>query len=135
MSRVVDHLYIGGILEATDKKWLRKHNITLIVNAAKEVPNFFPSTTRYLNLHLYDIPEQSLKHVLDKSYSAIKDEIDRGGNVLVHCFAGISRSSSIVVHYLMRKYHIDYTQAIKYLKSRHPRANPNRGFAYQLSDM
>ena len=133
MSQVANNLYIGGIIEATDKKWLQNRNITHIVNATKEIPNFFPSSIRYLNLYLIDMPEQNLTHVLEKSYRFIKDAVDKGGNVLVHCFAGISRSSSIVVYYLMNEYNWSYRTAMTHLKRMHPRANPNAGFVFQLN--
>jgi atypical dual specificity phosphatase/dual specificity phosphatase 12 len=51
---------------------------------------------------------------------------------LVHCYAGISRSASIIISYLMKKYNWSYEKAYNYVKNKRPIINPNRGFKKQL---
>ena len=46
--------------------------------------------------------------------------------------AGISRSSTIVLSYLMRKYQKTYSLALGMLRKNHPQAFPNYGFISQL---
>jgi predicted protein tyrosine phosphatase len=55
------------------------------------------------------------------------------GPCLVHCAAGISRSSSIVAGYLMAAHHLTADAALAYLIERHPRANPRANFRRQLA--
>ncbi|GBG81190.1 hypothetical protein CBR_g31863 [Chara braunii] len=52
--------------------------------------------------------------------------------VLVHCFAGVSRSASVVVAYLMKKEKLSFKEAFLSLKKVHPHACPNQGFREQL---
>jgi protein-tyrosine phosphatase len=53
--------------------------------------------------------------------------------VLVHCHAGVSRSSTIVISYLMRKYiNFSLNDALKFVKSKRPIIKPNKGFMKQL---
>ena len=52
--------------------------------------------------------------------------------VLVHCFAGVSRSSSVVIAYLMRFRKMTFQQASDYLTDKHPRAQPNPKFLRDL---
>lgn len=52
------------------------------------------------------------------------------GNVLVHCFAGISRSSSGIIAYLMNKYGQTFTEALAYCKAKRPIVDPNPGFVH-----
>lgn len=52
--------------------------------------------------------------------------------VLVHCFAGVSRSSSVVIAYLMRFKHMTFQQASDYLTNKHSRAQPNPKFLRDL---
>ena len=53
-------------------------------------------------------------------------------SVLVHCFAGRSRSSTFVLAYLISEFQLGYTQALHYLQKYHPIAMPNFFFSKQL---
>lgn len=52
------------------------------------------------------------------------DFIDKGGDVIVHCHAGISRSTAMVLGYFMYK-GIDYKSAVEKLLEIRPNAKPN----------
>ena len=52
--------------------------------------------------------------------------------VLVHCSAGISRSSAVVVSYLMRKLSLSLSDSLSRVRDKHPAAAPNAGFIAQL---
>ena len=52
--------------------------------------------------------------------------------VLVHCSAGISRSVTIVIAYLVREKNMDVDEALDFIQTKRPRANPNNGFMSQL---
>lgn len=54
------------------------------------------------------------------------------GSVLVHCFAGISRSSAIILAYLMKYKKMSYDKAWKYLLQHHPSSAPNPKFVRDL---
>lgn len=53
--------------------------------------------------------------------------------VFVHCVQGISRSTSVVVAYLMRANRaLDFTAALRMVQAVRPRANPNASFVSQV---
>ena len=54
-----------------------------------------------------------------------------GGRVLVHCVQGISRSSTIVISYLMLTQNLNYEDALKFVESRRKIVSPNLGFSIQ----
>lgn len=58
-----------------------------------------------------------------------------GENVLVHCAAGISRSSTIVVAYMMAKYGIEFDEAVQRVRSKRGCICPNTGFESQLKSI
>uniref|UniRef100_A0A0D9XNU1 protein-tyrosine-phosphatase n=1 Tax=Leersia perrieri TaxID=77586 RepID=A0A0D9XNU1_9ORYZ len=63
------------------------------------------------------------------------DFIDEGrkvGNVLVHCFAGVSRSATIITAYLMRTEQKSLEEALVSLKEVNESVCPNDGFLEQL---
>jgi predicted patatin/cPLA2 family phospholipase len=64
----------------------------------------------------------------------IKECLQMGGRVLVHCFAGVSRSASVVIAYLMREHGQTFVDALNYTRRRRPIVFPNFGFQRQLLD-
>lgn len=54
------------------------------------------------------------------------------GGVLVHCHAGVSRSSSCVIAYLMQEHGMSFKEAFAYASKRRPIIFPNMGFQKQL---
>lgn len=57
----------------------------------------------HITLQAYDHPNFKIDTLFDEAISFIHNNL-KTTNVLVHCFAGVSRSSSVVIAYLM-KYH------------------------------
>jgi protein-tyrosine phosphatase len=58
--------------------------------------------------------------------------LQRGEGVLVHCAFGVSRSSTLVIAFLMRKLKIGYLEAFSYVRRKRPVVRPNPGFQEQL---
>lgn len=56
------------------------------------------------------------------------------GSVLVHCMAGISRSATIVIAYLMSENQMSFSDAYAYVKKRRSIVRPNSGFLRQLRE-
>lgn len=48
------------------------------------------------------MPSASLSPYFDKVADKIQQVTSRGGKVLVHCMAGVSRSSTLCIAYLMK---------------------------------
>ncbi|KAJ0797969.1 putative phosphoric monoester hydrolase [Helianthus annuus] len=94
----------------------------------------------------YRVPERTAFHVTI-IYSYIADvniaqyfddcfgfinEAKRTGSVLVHCFAGRSRSATVVVAYLMKTHGMSSSKALNLVKSKRSVVAPNAGFILQL---
>lgn len=60
------------------------------------------------------------------------DEALNKGNCLVHCFAGVSRSATTVIIYLMKTRNITYHEAHAFVKKRRRIIYPNAGFVRQM---
>jgi protein-tyrosine phosphatase len=57
---------------------------------------------------------------------------DKTKNILIHCYAGRSRSVTCIIYYLMKKYNYNYDQILNYIKNIKPDVGPNLGFEEEL---
>lgn len=104
--------------------WQRNNNLI-------QVQQYYHSEDNYQQLaeamKLYDN-----KPMIEIGYHFLDKVISQNENVLVHCFAGVSRSASLVIYYFMRKYGWTFDQAFQYVKLKRSIINPNEGFQKQL---
>lgn len=130
---VVPGLYIGSVGAATNRKALEENNISHVICAAAGIaPVFSSAGIQYLLLELEDYPSADITRYLDVSSQYINNALKYHGNVLVHCFAGRSRSAAIVAAYLIRYHQMTFEEAIQAIKSKKRNIRPNKGFCYQL---
>jgi dual specificity MAP kinase phosphatase len=99
MIRVIEGLYLGNREDARDLGRMETNGITHVVNCADELPNYHDGSLTYLALQLGD-PDPSFRDHIDRTCAFIDEARKEGRGVLVHCFAGISRSPSMVLAYL-----------------------------------
>ena len=53
---------------------------------------------------------------------------------MVHCHAGVSRSATCVIAYLMQERDMDFDQAFGFASKKRPVIFPNMGFQKQLRE-
>lgn len=137
MSIVTPRIYLGDANNANDANFLKSRRVSLIVNCAKEIPNYFESANspQYINLELNDVPTQPIEKALKYASDAILDAISKKRTVFVHCAAGISRSSSIVIYTIMKLYQWSFEKSYRFVKNMRPQIRPNPGFVDQLIKM
>lgn len=66
------------------------------------------------------------------TFSTLDSVETSGGKILIHCQAGISRSATICLAYLMSKRQYTLEQAYEYVKARRSVISPNFHFMGQL---
>ncbi|CAE8723988.1 unnamed protein product [Polarella glacialis] len=132
---MLPHLFLGSKLAAEDRDVLRRHGITHILNTASEIPNYFEGTSEapiYLHLSLQDSKEDNIRNEFQRCIEFIDAASDRG-KVLVHCQAGISRSSTIVMAYLMARNRMTLRESFLFVKERRENIGPNEHFMRALA--
>lgn len=127
-----DLLFIGGARIAAEEAMLGDLNVKLIVNATNLVMDHFPTRFRYFRVPVLDEEDEDMLSWLPECTNFIHQYIMKGQAVLVHCQAGVSRSSTVVCAYLIRHVGFSYEEAWNYLKQCRPCAFPNIGFQRQL---
>jgi len=68
----------------------------------------------------------------EKAHSFIDDAVKNEKCVLVHCQAGVSRSASIVISYIMKRNKISFEEARNIVRQARPLIRPNFMFTEQL---
>jgi|UniRef100_A0AC35EUL4 atypical dual specificity phosphatase len=133
ISEINGHLYLSGAGVLRPDK-LRDKKITCIINATTEEPMANLSGIDCLRIRIEDNPFANLSNYFDMVADKIKAIKDQGGKTLVHCVAGVSRSASLVIVYLVKHEKMTLRQAYHYVKSARPIIRPNIGFWKQMVD-
>lgn len=132
-TRIIDNLYLGSAFNAADYEWLKSNKIDLIVNVTPGISNYYPDDFEYRNISVVDLSHASLAPYFEQFYQLVINNPDR--KILVHCFAGKSRSASLVLYYMMKKYNLDMVNAINYIKERRPVININCTFIGEIEQL
>ncbi len=101
-SQITHQLYVGGQygLKMTPK--LKQFGITAIVNMRKKSihPKNFVDGFAYLHLPTSDWHAPTLEN-LEKGVTFIKNSLDQGGKVYIHCRLGEGRGPTMALAYLV----------------------------------
>ncbi|XP_020231917.1 protein-tyrosine-phosphatase MKP1 [Cajanus cajan] len=132
-SKVADHVYLGGDAVARDRDILKHNRITHVLNCVGFVcPEYFKADFVYRTLWLQDSPSEDITSILYDVFDYFEDVRELGGRVFVHCCQGVSRSTSLVIAYLMWREGQSFDDAFQFVKAARGIADPNMGFACQL---
>lgn len=85
---------------------------------------------KHLYIKLNDTSGEDIISHFERAIAFIKG--NDSGKTLIHCRAGISRSSTIVMAFLMREQRWSLNQAFTFVKSKRKCVAPNFGFLGQL---
>lgn len=148
IDEIIPHLFISNWEQSNNIITIEKHNIKAVLTIetlpkpTNIVDYYHKNNIDFLFLYLHDFPIEDISQFFEKSYNFINYHIKKGNNVLVHCRAGVSRSVTLVLNFIIRKmyetkkikvcpcYVLNY--ALYLIKQKRHVANPNEGFMKQL---
>ncbi|KAF7555976.1 hypothetical protein G7046_g6422 [Stylonectria norvegica] len=132
ISEIEPGLYLGDLGSSYKIATLTDNKITAMVSLsdAKSAAWSSPRNRELVpeDRHLYLPSLDTSTQDLLADFARVCDFIDsnREGNLLVHCTVGVSRSATVVIAYLMRKYHQSLNDTLALVKkSRKVKPNPN----------
>lgn len=133
ISKVLPDLYLGNIKDARDRELLAQHNITHILSIHDTAAPVLEGMT-YLCISASDHSKQNLIQYFKDSIAFIHECRLKGEGCLVHCMAGVSRSVTLVVAYIMTVTGRGWVESLAAVRSVRPCAGPNLGFLRQLEE-
>lgn len=159
LDLIVDRIFMGRLVDACNPDLIIAHKISHILSVCPAEPCFregllppiekagLSITLRdrlehwksewkdivYEQCSISDNDDADISRHFQKAFAFIDNVLSSNPNnqLLVHCHAGVSRSSTIVIGYLVHKGD-DLDEAYTKVKTRRNIIKPNRGFAKQL---
>lgn len=131
INEITDKIFLGELMGGKQRAYLRKKGVTNILSIIDKNACYFPKDFTYKHINMQDLSDcQIMKH-----FRECLEFIDTSkGKVFVHCLAGISRSATIVIAYLMWKDKLSYQEAYFKVKNKRRYIDPNDGFVKQLQE-
>src|SRR5207248_2076018 len=117
-------LYLPYIDDIHQNLWKSNKNLIEIVAYANN-NNSYDKISSIMDLY-------KNKPLIEIGYHFIDNVVQNNDKILIHCMAGVSRSVSVVVYYLMKKTGMGYNKAYDQVKNIRSVANPNNSFKAQL---
>ncbi|CAG0883756.1 unnamed protein product [Darwinula stevensoni] len=117
MAHITDFLFLSGARAVTETN-IRGKGITCIVNATRELPCLPLSDVDYLKIPVEDLPTAPISDYFHEVSDKIYEVKKKGGKTLVHCIAGVSRSASLCVAYLIKYEGLTLRQAYHHIKGK-----------------
>jgi protein-tyrosine phosphatase len=138
--KIIENIYIGNIISAQNKDFIKNNNISIIINCSNDIPNYFilDNSIQYYRLPIDDSLEtydiNLMSELLPKYVKIIDDAIKENKNILVHCYAGRQRSACLVTAYLLYKYNYNLSDAYKIILEKRPQAfHYGKSYNFNLS--
>uniref|UniRef100_A0A8D3E6H3 Dual specificity protein phosphatase 8 n=1 Tax=Scophthalmus maximus TaxID=52904 RepID=A0A8D3E6H3_SCOMX len=132
-TRILPHLYLGSQKDVLNKDLMAQNGITYVLNASNTCPKpDFISESHFMRIPVNDNYCEKLLPWLDKTNEFIDKAKVSNCRVIVHCLAGISRSATIAIAYIMKTMGLSSDDAYRFVKDRRPSISPNFNFLGQL---
>ena len=114
-------LWIGSEADSSNVAAARRRGVGLIVNCTRNLPALVPGLNHF-RVPVDDTSDEGstfLEH-LPRAVVLIDEHLSRGHGVLVHCYAGVSRSASVVAAFLMYREGLTPRQAMARVRRMKP---------------
>merc|ERR1712242_64465 len=133
-NEIIPGLYITDISQASSEEFIAGNKITAIVTlSSHEIPVSITQKLRqYKFIKILDNCQANIQNYFEECFKFIEENLKNDGRVVVHCQAGISRSPTIVMAYLMKKWECSWLDACNYVQKKRSCAAPNFSFIGQL---
>ncbi|XP_039366529.1 dual specificity protein phosphatase 9 [Mauremys reevesii] len=134
--QILPHLYLGSARDSANMETLARLGIRYVLNVTPNLPNLFEEQGgfRYKQIPISDHWSQNLARFFPEAIAFIDEAVSQNCGILVHCLAGVSRSVTVTVAYLMQRLNLSLNDAYDLVKRKKADISPNFNFMGQLLD-
>ena len=118
VDHITDNIYLSDEEDASNRGTLEDHDIVYVISLTEEEHIY---TTIHHPIKYGDNPQTEF----DQAVEYVRKAMDEDHNVIVHCVAGISRSSTVVTAALAAEQELRFNKALNQVKEGRPIANPH----------
>lgn len=130
MNEILPNIVLGSQIGAKCLDKMKQIGITNVLMIGYMLFNYFPKFFEYKCIEINDKINEDILPV----FIPCINYLDSNKKTYVHCSQGKSRSSSVVIAYVMLKKKMNYEDAFKFVKSKRDQILPNSGFVEQLKE-
>ena len=138
VDEIVENLYLGGITAAYETENLVEQGIRAVVCCVRETefPSYdFNKQIHYFRVDVEDVSIEPIEYFWPEAMQFIHEHHSKGLPVFVHCRAGVSRSASTVIAYLVSQLGFTLKDAFLLAHKKRPVVTPNLGFMDKLCEL
>ena len=129
IDQITETIFLGNIDAAFNKKKLKQLGIKKVLTVMSAFGNHY-SPHEFIHKSI-DVDDDFRTNIICHFKECILF-IEGKDKIFVHCAAGMSRSPTIVIAYIMWKRKLRLNEAIKFVKEKRSIISPNDNFINQL---
>jgi protein-tyrosine phosphatase len=134
-DEIIPGLFLGSIDSASNTELMKELKIKHILSVCGEIPNAIRTEIQNnFNSKLISVDDNGQDDLKFEECFQFIDDALVNDRILVHCWKGVSRSSSICIYFLMKKQKISLNEAYHLVLSKRPIIQPNPGFIQKLKE-
>ena len=127
------HLILGSIYHARELDTNAVPFVLSIIDLAADKIGLRPSAKlQHCHINLRDTPSELISCHFDRALAFMELALEAGEKCFVHCHAGVSRSASLCIAFLVKHRAMSTDEALAHVRSARQWVGPNHGFMQQL---
>jgi len=136
-DRILPNLYLGGMEAAVDAESLAQQGVRAVVCCNREfefATSKYNPELDYYRVDVEDMGREPIELFFPEATEFIHKHLSEERPVLIHCKAGVSRSASVLLAYLIEYCGYSLHDAFMFTLERRPTITPNPGFMTRLRE-
>ncbi|XP_071943597.1 uncharacterized protein [Antedon mediterranea] len=132
-TKILSFLHLGSQQDVMNQDLMHVNGINYVLNISKTcpAPKYVPEAN-FCRIPIHDNYCEKILPFLKEAMAFIDKARSANGAVIIHCYAGISRSPTVAIAYIMQHLNMTSEEAYRYVKDKRPTISPNFNFLGQL---